>query len=61
MKTTFKKLMTIALSALFFLTIAACSDGPAEDAGEEFDKVEEDAGNAFEETKEALDAKDKDC
>jgi hypothetical protein len=57
-KTTFKKLMTIALSALFVLTLAACSDGPAEDAGEEFDKVEEDA---FEETEEALDAKDKDC
>jgi hypothetical protein len=64
-KTTFKNLMTIALSALFVLTLAACSDGPAEDAGEEFDKVVEDAGNAVEdaceETKEALDAKDKDC
>jgi hypothetical protein len=64
-KTTFKNLLSIALSALFVLSLAACSDGPAEDAAEEFDTVVEDAGNAIEdaceETKEALDAKDEDC
>lgn len=65
MKNLLKKITTITLSALFVLTVAACSDGPAEDAGEEFDQVVTDAGNAVEDVcedvKETADAKDKDC
>lgn len=65
MKITMKKFSTLLLSSMFVFTLAACSDGPAEDAGEEFDQVVEDAGNAVEDAcedvKENVDAKDKDC
>jgi len=65
MKITMKKITALMFSAFFVLSLAACSDGPAEDAGEEFDKVVTDAGNAVEDacedTKEAVDAEDKDC
>lgn len=65
MKTTVKKLSAIAATALFILTFSACSDGPAEEAGEEVDEVLTDAGNAVEDAcedvKESTDAKDKDC
>jgi hypothetical protein len=65
MKISLKKLATLILSTMFVFTLSACSDGPAEDAGEEFDRVVEDAGNAIEDAcedvKETADAKDKDC
>ena len=60
-----KKFTTLLLSGLFVFTLAACSDGPAEDAGEELDRIVEDGGNAIEDAcediKENVDAKDKDC
>jgi hypothetical protein len=65
MNTSLKKLTTIALSAMFVFTLAACSEGPAEDAGEKLDEVVTDAGNAIEDAcedvKENADAEDKDC
>ncbi len=65
MKKILKKITAITLSTLFVLSIAACSDGPAEDAGEEFDKVVTDAGNAVEDAcedvKDAANADNKDC
>ena len=65
MKITTKKLITIILSAMFIFTLSACSDGPAEDAGEELDKIVTDAGNevedACEDVKEGAGAKDEDC
>ncbi|MFW8591601.1 hypothetical protein ACOI22_12415 [Glaciecola sp. 2405UD65-10] len=64
-KLSLKKLSTLLLSAMFVFTVAACSDGPAEDAGEEFDQVVEDAGNAVEDAcedvKEGANAEDQDC
>lgn len=65
MKITLKKLTTLILSGMFVFTLAACSDGPAEDAGEELDKMVTDAGNAVEDAcedvKDAAKAKDTDC
>ena len=65
MKITLKKLSTVVLSALFAMTLAACSDGPAEETGEKVDEIVTDAGNAVEDAcedvKENVDAKDKDC
>lgn len=61
-----KKTLSAALLALFVGTsLGACSDGPAEEAGENIDEVVDDAGNAVEDAcekvKEGVDAKDKDC
>jgi len=65
MKLSIKKLTAVMLSAMFVFTLAACSDGPAEEGGEEFDRTVQDAGNAIEDVcediKEGVDAKDKDC
>ena len=65
MKNILKKLSAITLSTLFVLSLAACSDNSAEDAGEELDKIVTDAGNAVEDAcedvKDAANAEDKDC
>jgi len=65
MKITLKKFSTLLLSIMFAFSLAACSEGPAEEAGEELDEIATDAGNAVEDAcedaKEATDAKDKDC
>jgi hypothetical protein len=65
MKNILKKLTAITLSAMFIFTLAACSEGPAEDAGEKLDEVVTDAGNAIEDAcedvKEGTEVKDKDC
>jgi hypothetical protein len=65
MTISLKKLTTILLSAMFVFTLGACSEGPAEDAGEKVDEVITDAGNAIEDAcedvKENANAKDKDC
>lgn len=60
-----KKLSTLLASAMLVFTLSACSDGPAEDAGEEFDKTVTDIENAVEDAcekvKEGVEAKDEDC
>lgn len=65
MKISLKQLSTVLLSAMFVFTLAACSDGPAEDAGEELDQVVTDAGNAVEDAcedmKEGADAENDNC
>lgn len=65
MNISIKKLTTLVMSAMLVFTLSACSDGPAEDAGEEFDKTVKDLGNAVEdaceEVKEGVEAKDEDC
>jgi hypothetical protein len=72
MKISFKKLSTLLLSTVFAFSIAACSEGPAEEAGEKLDELSEDAGemvddagnsieDACENLKDAAEAKDKDC
>jgi len=65
MKLFSKKLTTVLLSLMFAFTLAACSDGPAEDTGEALDEIAEDAGNAVEDAcedvKDAAKAEDKDC
>ncbi|MBU2977180.1 hypothetical protein [Alteromonas sp. C1M14] len=53
------------LAASFALSLAACGDNNAENAGEEVDEVMTDAGNAVEDTcedvKEGMNAEDEDC
>jgi len=65
MKISIKQLGTLLLAAVFAFTLSACSEGPAEEAGEKLDEMAEDAGNAVEDAcedvKEATEAKDKDC
>ena len=65
MKISLKKLSTLLLSCMFAFTLAACSEGPAEEAGKKVDEAVEDAGNALEDAcedaKEATNAEDKDC
>jgi hypothetical protein len=65
MKITLKKIAILMASALFVFTLAACDQGPAEEAGEKIDDVITDAGNAVEDAcedvKENAEAKDKDC
>jgi hypothetical protein len=65
MKLSLKKLSTLLITGIFAFTIAACSEGPAEEAGEKLDEIAEDTGNAVEDAcedvKEATEAKDKDC
>lgn len=60
-----KLLSKLSLVALFTLSLAACGDDSAEEAGETVDELVTDAGNAVEdaceEVKEGVDAKDKDC
>ncbi|AIF99239.1 hypothetical protein EP12_12080 [Alteromonas australica] len=60
-----KALSKVLLASAFALSLAACGDGEAEDAGEEIDEVVTDAGNAMEDAcedvKEGVDAEDKDC
>lgn len=47
------------------LTLTACNDGPAEQAGEKIDNAATDAGNAIEDAcedaKEGVNAEDQDC
>ena len=72
MKISMKKFGTTTLAIFFAMGLSACSEGPAEEAGENIDEIVEDAGNAVEDAgnavedacedvKEATDAKDKDC
>lgn len=65
MKTPMKKFTTLLLSGMFVFTLAACTDGPAEEAAEELGQIAEDAGNAVEDAcedvKEGVEAKDDDC
>ena len=60
-----KALSRVLVASAFALSLAACGDGEAEDAGEEIDEVVTDAGNAMEDAcedvKEGVDAEDKDC
>ncbi len=60
-----KALSKVLLASAFALSLAACGDVEAEDAGEEIDEVVTDAGNAMEDAcedvKEGVDAEDKDC
>ena len=60
-----KALSKVLLASAFALSLAACGDGEAEDAGEEIDEVVTDAGNAMEDAcedvKAGVDAEDKDC
>ena len=60
-----KKLSTLIFGAMFVFTLAACSEGPAESAGEKLDEIATDAGNAVEDAcenvKDAANADDKDC
>jgi hypothetical protein len=61
-----QKNVGMTLTALFFsLGLMACSQGPAEEAGEELDETIEEVGNAVEDAcediKDAAKAKDKDC
>ena len=53
------------LVAGFAVSLAACGDGEAENAGEKLDEVVTDAGNAVEDAcedaKEGMNAEDKDC
>jgi hypothetical protein len=57
------KYSAIIAGLLFVLT--ACSEGPAEKAGEKIDDVTTDVGNALEDScesvKDAVNAADKDC
>ncbi|MBF7073439.1 hypothetical protein ISG33_08535 [Glaciecola sp. MH2013] len=59
------KFATTLMALFFIMGLSACSEGPAEEAGEKIDEIVEDAGNAVEDAcedaKEATDAKDKDC
>ncbi|MFC4700457.1 hypothetical protein ACFO4O_09830 [Glaciecola siphonariae] len=65
MTNVIKKLGTFSLAAFFALSLAACADNDAEEAGEKIDEIVTDAGNAIEDAcedvKENADAKDKDC
>ncbi len=65
MKILLKKTTALILSAFFVLTLSACSEGPAEEAGEKVDEGVTDIGNAAEDKcedlKEGVDAKDEDC
>ncbi|GAC16714.1 hypothetical protein [Aliiglaciecola lipolytica] len=62
---TFKQTLQILLIAGSVFAIAACEQGPAEDAGEKVDEMVTDAGNAIEDAcedvKEGVKAEDKDC
>lgn len=53
------------LAASFALTLAACGDNTAEEAGENVDDAITDAGNAVEDAcedvKEGMNAEDQDC
>jgi hypothetical protein len=60
-----KSLLKLLAAGTFALTLAACGDGEAENAGEELDEIVTDAGNAVEDAcedvKEGANAEDKDC
>ncbi|MCW8090290.1 hypothetical protein [Alteromonas sp. ASW11-130] len=62
---SYKAFLKTLLVAGFAMSMAACDEGPAEDAGEELDEVVTDAGNAVEDAcedaKEGMDAEDEDC
>ena len=69
---SYKNLLKTLFVGMFALSVAACDDGGAENAGEELDETMseasdsmEDAGNAVEDTcedvKEGMDAEDDDC
>ncbi|MCW8108260.1 hypothetical protein OPS25_07110 [Alteromonas ponticola] len=62
---SYKAFLKTLLVAGFAMSLAACDEGPAEDAGEELDEVVTDAGNAVEDAcedaKENMDADDEDC
>ena len=60
-----KLMLKALLVAGFAISLAACGDGEAENAGEKLDEVVTDAGNAVEDAcedaKEGMNAEDKDC
>lgn len=60
-----KTLAKTLLVAGFVLSLSACGDGEAEDAGEKLDEVVTDTGNAIEDAcekvKEDVKAEDTDC
>jgi len=62
---TLKSLLKLATVSVFAMSVVACGDGEAENAGEELDEMVTDAGNAVEDAcedvKEGVDAKDDDC
>lgn len=62
---TYKAFLKTLLVAGFALSLAACENGEAEDAGEELDEIVTDAGNAVEDAcedvKEGVEAEDDDC
>ena len=62
---SFKNLSKVLVASAFALSLAACGDGEAENAGEELDEMVTDAGNAVEDAcedvKEGVEAEDKDC
>ncbi|QJR82303.1 hypothetical protein CA267_016880 [Alteromonas pelagimontana] len=62
---TYKAFLKTLMVAGFALSLSACDQGPAEDAGEELDDVVTDTGNAVEDAcedaKEGMDTKDQDC
>ena len=55
----------VAVIASLFFVLTACSEGPAEQAGEKVDDLTTDFQNAIEDSceniKDAVDATDKDC
>lgn len=62
---TLKSLLKLAAISVFAMSVFACGDGEAENAGEELDEIVTDAGNAVEDAcedvKEGVNAKDDDC
>lgn len=60
-----KLLSRLTLVAMLALSVVACEDNNAEEAGETIDEVVTDAGNKVEDVcedvKEKADAEDKDC
>ncbi|MEQ9490210.1 MAG: hypothetical protein RIM72_14585 [Alphaproteobacteria bacterium] len=49
MKPYIKRLTPLGFALAFGLALAACDDGPAEEAGESIDNAVEEAGDAVEE------------
>ena len=61
----FKTPLQVLLIAGSLSAVTACDQGPAEEAGEQLDKLVTDTGNAIEDAcedvKDDLNAKDRDC
>jgi len=63
--TRYNKRLTLAFFSTLLLGLSACSEGPAEDAGESIDEAATDIQNAIEDSceqaKEQLNTEDQDC